>query len=69
MMLAKILKLVEGLVNGVNRNGANIEALRAEVSTSRTRPQKVLPLQTLAELEELDEQLRSGAFFNQLVAA
>ncbi|XP_043196895.1 uncharacterized protein LOC122378989 isoform X2 [Amphibalanus amphitrite] len=68
VILGKILKTVEGILNVVKQNGANIEALRAEISNSQTRPRRMAPLQTLAELDELDKQLHSQrAFFNEVV--
>ena len=61
LSLGKALKKLESIESIVPQNLTAIEELKAQWTTASNKPRKVTPLQTLSELRELDDRLKSRA--------
>lgn len=67
LLLSKTLKKLESIESITLQNRAAIEALKGQWTTTANKPLKVSPAQTLSELRELDERLKSRAQYLEMV--
>lgn len=66
MMYSKLMQLMEGVVSTQKQHTASLQALEAKADTA-TRPHYQGTLQSLKELEELNDRLKMRSCFNSLV--